>query len=179
MQTLWEARENERFPPRRSGKLRTHWRLGLRLVFGIFWGADAILKWAAYASGYDYVALVTGQATGQPAFVASWIDEWARIISGFPNFALFMAVLETMIALFVFFGLFTNLTSTVGIVFSFLIWSTAEGFGGIFMLGGATDIGPSPLYMALFAGLIITMAGRQLGLDSVLSRRYPRFSILM
>ncbi|MCL4517711.1 MAG: hypothetical protein M1587_00775 [Thaumarchaeota archaeon] len=84
-----------------------------------------------------------------------------------------------MIAVFVITGLLTNLASAVGIVFSFLIWSTAEGFGGIFMQGGATDIGPSPLYMALFAGLMITMAGRLLGLDALLSKRFPRFAFLM
>ena len=179
MQSPWIVLEDEQFPPASFGKLRNHWRLGLRLVFGIFWSADAFLKWTAYANGFDYVGLVTGQASDQPAFIASWIVEWGKIIQAFPNLALFMAVLETLIAVFVITGLLTNLTSAVGIVFSFLIWSTAEGFGGIFMQGRATDIGPSPLYMALFAGLMITMAGRQLGLDALLSKRFPRFAFLM
>src|SRR2546422_11097254 len=36
-----------------------------------------------------------------------------------------------------------------------------------------------PLYMAMFAGLIIVRAGMQRGLDRCILRRYPRLSLLL
>ena len=94
-----------------------------------------------------------------------------------PGFPYVVAITETLIAVLII-GLFTKLTSIAGIVFSFLIWSTAEAFGGIFTQG-ATDIGTAPLYMAMFAGLVVVRAGMQRGLDERILGRYPRLSLLL
>src|SRR5207253_4967235 len=172
-------RSSESFPPEDAGLIRRNWRMGLRVIFGLFWAADAYLKWSLIAQGIDYRDLVSNAAEGQPSTVASWIRFWADIATSTPGFPYVIAVAETLIAIFIIIiGLFTKLTSLAGIVFSFLIWSTAEAFGGVFAQG-ATDIGTAPLYVAMFAGLIVVRAGMQRGLDGRILRRYPRFRLLL
>ncbi len=166
------------FPPAEAGLIRRNWRVGLRLIFGLFWAADAHLKWSLITQGIDYQELISSAAEGQPGAVASWIRFWASTAKAVPAFPYMIAMTETLIALFLIIGLFTKLTAVLGIVFSFLIWSTAEAFGGLFT-PGATDIGTSPLYMAMFAGLIVVQAGRQKGLDSWIIKKHPRLSFLL
>src|SRR6266498_5834591 len=171
-------RPSESFPLEDAGLIRRNWRVGLRVIFGLFWAADAYLKWSLIAQGIDYGDLVSSAAKGQPSIVASWIRFWADIANSTPGFPYIIAITETLIAIFIIIGLFTKLTSVAGIGFSFLIWSTAEAFGGVFTQG-ATDIGTAPLYMAMFAGLIVVRAGMQRGLDGRFLRRYPGFRLLL
>lgn len=161
------------FPSEGSGLVRRNWRVGLRLIFALFWSADAALKWKLVLDGVDYAAIIAAGSSGQPAWLSSWINYWSGIAKGTPGFAYVIAILETVIALFLFTGFLTNVVSFGGMVFAFLTWSTAEAFGGIFVQG-ATDIGTMPLYMAMFAGLIVVQAGKDKGLDVILSRRYKR-----
>ena len=171
-------RSSESFPSEDAGLIRRNWRVGLRVIFGLFWAADAYLKWSLIAQVIDYRDLISNAAMGQPSAVASWIRFWADIANSTPGFPYVIAVAETLIAIFIIIGLFTKLTSLAGIVFSFLIWSTAGAFGGVFTQG-ATDIGTAPLYVAMFAGLIVVRAGMQRGLDGRILRRYPRFRLLL
>src|SRR5437667_9599207 len=164
--TLKDNHSSESFPLEDAALIRRNWSVGTRLIFGLFWAADAYLKWPLIAQGIDYRDLVSSAAEGQPSTVAAWIRFWSDIASSTPGFPYVIAVAETLIAIFIIIGLFTKLTSLAGIVFSFLIWSTAEAFGGVFTQG-ATDIGTAPLYMAMFAGLIVVRAGMQRGLDGV------------
>ena len=166
------------FPAPGSGAIRRNWRLGLRLIFGSFWLADAILKWELTLQNVDYADVIAQAASGQPPLISSWVNFWAGIAKATPNFSILIAVLETIIAIFILLGFLTKLTSISGIAFSFLIWSTAEGFGGMFE-NGATDIGTSPLYMAMFAGLIVVQGGKQHGLDGWLASRFPRLDFLL
>jgi len=171
-------RSSELFPLEDSGLIRRNWRVGLRVIFGLFWAADAYLKWSLIAQGMDYRDLISSAAQGQPSTVASWIKFWVDIANSTPGFPYVIAAVETLIAIFIIVGLFTKLTSLAGIVFSFLIWSTAEAFGGVFTQG-ATDIGTAPLYMAMFAGLIVVRAGMERGLDERILRKYPSFRLLL
>lgn len=159
------------FPSEGAGLVRRNWRVGLRLIFALFWSADAALKWKLILDGVDYATIIAAGSGGQPAWLSSWINYWSGIAKGTPEFAYIIALLETVIALFLFTGFLTNWVSFGGIVFASFIWSTAEAFGGIFVQG-ATDIGTMPLYMAMFAGLIVVQAGRDKGIDAILSRRY-------
>jgi len=171
-------RSSESFPPEDAGLIRRNCMVGLRVIFGLFWAADAYLKWSLIEQGIDYQDLVSSAAEGQPTSVASWIRFWADIAISTPGFPYIIAIVESLIAIFIIIGLFTKLTSLAGIVFSFLIWSTAEAFGGVFTQS-ATDIGTAPLYVAMFAGLIVVRAGMQRGLDGRIFRRYPRFRLLL
>lgn len=76
-----------------------------------------------------------GGAIGkQPLFVKIWIHFWLYIISfNAHRFAIITATTETIIAIGLIFGIFTRYVMYFGIIFSLLIWTTAEGFGGYIM----------------------------------------------
>ena len=67
--------------------------------------------------------------------------------------AYLVAVVETLIALALIAGFARKLTYISAIVFSLLIWATAEGFGGPYT-AGAADIGTAVIYAVVFAGLL-------------------------
>jgi uncharacterized membrane protein YphA (DoxX/SURF4 family) len=86
-------------------------------------------------------------------------------------------VVETLIAIGLILGLFSNLTYIGGALLSVVIWSTAESFGGPYA-AGSTDIGAAIIYVLVFAGLFLAASGRYLGLDPWLGKHLGRFSFL-
>jgi hypothetical protein len=98
----------------------------MRLV----WRVDAILKWLpGFRTGY--MATIMGEADGQPGWLKPWFRFWIDWQHPHPYaFASLVAVAETLIAVAIIVGFARKLTYTAAIVFSLLIWATAEGFGG-------------------------------------------------
>jgi len=103
--------------------------------------------------------------------VQAWISFWIDVVNVNPvAFAYFVALAETALALALIFGILSNLAYLGGSVLAFVIWSTAEGFGGPYVLG-STDIGAAVIYIFVFALLWQTQAGLYLGLDRALGKR--------
>jgi uncharacterized membrane protein YphA (DoxX/SURF4 family) len=125
----------------------------LRIGFGIIWLIDAVLKWQpGFRSGY--VAIANMEAQGQPGWLHPWFSFWMRLQDPRATFfAYLVAVIETLITLALITGFARKLTCILAAVFSLLIWSTAEGFGGPYT-SGATDIGTSIIYVVVFLGLL-------------------------
>ena len=143
----------------------------LRIAFGLVWLVAAWLKWQP-AFQNTFVAQVSGAKDGQPGLIQAWISFWTTLISVNPLlFARFEAATETAIAIFLLFGLFSNLTFIIGLLLSLGIWSTAEGFGGPYIPGQSTDLGTALPYAILFAVLFSISAGRYYGLDQWLTPR--------
>jgi nitrite reductase (NO-forming) len=95
-----------------------------------------------------------GQAQGQPGWLKPWFHFWINLQH--PRvmfFAYLVALAETLIAVAVILGFARKLTYSAAIVFSLLIWGTAEGFGGPYT-AGASDIGTAVIYAVVFAGLL-------------------------
>ena len=65
---------------------------------------------------------------------------------------------ETVIALALILGTFSNLTFLVGVLLSVVIWPPAEGFGGPFPEAGSTGIGAAISYVLTSSAS--TSAGR-------------------
>ncbi len=159
-----------------------NWRergVGLaRIVFGLVWVVDAILKWQPPFQN-TFVAQVAAARDGQPAFVQTWITLWVNIVSLNPLlFARVEATTETALAIFLLLGIFSNLTSVVGILLSLVIWTVPEGFGGPYIPGSSTDIGTAFPYAILFVVLLCLAAGRYYGLDQWLTPRLGRWGFL-
>ena len=149
----------------------------LRIVFGVVWGIDAWFKWQP---GFvnQFMAYLMGAQDGQPQAVKSWIYFWHTIINVDPRaFAYAVAVGETLVALALILGVFSNLTAVVGILLSAVIWSTAEGFGGPYS-AGSTDIGAAVIYVLVFVGLFLSQSGLVLGLDRRLTPALGRWGFL-
>jgi uncharacterized membrane protein YphA (DoxX/SURF4 family) len=126
----------------------------LRVGFGVIWLVDAALKWLpGFRSGY--MDTIMGQAQGQPGWLKPWFDFWINLQH--PRalfFAYLVASVETLIAVALIAGFARKLTYGAAIVFSVLIWATAEGFGGPYTSGSA-DIGTAVIYAVVFAALLL------------------------
>jgi hypothetical protein len=84
-----------------------------------------------------------------------------------------VAAVETLIATALIFGFARKSTYIAAAVFSLLIWSTAEGFGGPYT-AGSTDVGASIIYVVVFLGLLALNAytgTSQYSVDRWLERR--------
>jgi uncharacterized membrane protein YphA (DoxX/SURF4 family) len=157
------------------------WRLNgiglLRILFGVIWGIDAWFKWQpAFVNNLnDYV---TGALAGQSPQVRAYIHFWHHLVGVDPRlFGYLVAIGETAIAIALIFGVFTNLTSLVGILLSTAIWTTAEGFGGPYH-AGSTDVGAAIMYAVIFVGLFLSQSGLFLGLDRRLTPALGKWGFL-
>ena len=125
----------------------------LRIAFGIIWLIDAVLKWLpGFRSAY--MDTIMGTADGQPGWLKPWFHFWINLQH--PRamfFAYLVAVIESLIAVALIAGFARKITYLSAIVFSVLIWATAEGFGGPYT-SGASDIGTAIIYAVVFAGLL-------------------------
>src|SRR6516225_3279572 len=137
-----------------SGRYLPAWpKDALRISFGVIWLIDAVLKWLPGFRA-SYMDTIMGEAQGQPGWLKPWFDFWIRFQH--PNampMAWLVAVIETLIALALIAGFARKITYTAAIVFSLLIWATAEGFGGPYT-SGASDIGTAIIYAVVFASLL-------------------------
>jgi nitrite reductase (NO-forming) len=125
----------------------------LRIGFGVIWLIDAVLKWLPGFRA-SYMSTIMGIADGQPGWLQPWFHFWIRLQhSQATFFAYLVAGIETLIAVALITGFARKLTYSAAIVFSLLIWATAEGFGGPYT-SGASDIGTAIIYAVVFAGLL-------------------------
>lgn len=177
-------RSDQSFPEGRRGirpAVKTWRRRGIaasRITFGLIWAVAAWLKWQPEFQN-KFLDQVTGAQDGQPQMIRGWIGFWASIIRTNPLlFARIEALIETTLAVFLIFGILSNLTYIVGILLSLGIWSTAEGFGGPYIPGQSTDVGTALPYVLLFGVLLLISAGYYYGLDQWLTPRLGRLGFL-
>jgi nitrite reductase (NO-forming) len=154
---------------------------GVRAAFGIVMAVDAYLKWQpAFAA--HYVGYLPNAANSQPVWLAPWFDFWLRIVP--PNVDFFVSatrLIETAVAIGLLLGLARRFTYLIGALFSLLIWSTAEGFGGPYT-SGATNLGPALVYALVFVALILfarLLGSTPYSLDYFIGRRFAIWGSLM
>ena len=125
----------------------------LRIAFGVIWLIDAMLKWLPGFKD-SYMSTIMGIRDGQPQWLRWWFDFWINLQHPAVTFFwVLVAATETLIALALIFGFARKLTYIAAIIFSVLIWATAEGFGGPYT-SGASDIGTAIIYAVVFLGLL-------------------------
>lgn len=149
-----------------------------RIIFGIVWVVAAWLKWQPKFIN-SFSDTVTGAKDGQSAPIQAWISFWGNLINANPHlFAILAASIETALAVFLIFGILTNLTCVVGFFYSLGIWSVAEGFGGPYKPGESTDVGTALPYAIIFIVLLAIAAGRYYSVDQWLTPKLGRLGIL-
>jgi uncharacterized membrane protein YphA (DoxX/SURF4 family) len=125
----------------------------IRVLFGLIWLIDAVLKWLPGFRS-TYVAAITGAAVGQPGWLRWWFDFWVNLQTPRPMFfAYLVAVLETLVALAILCGFARKLTYVFSAIFGVVIWAVAEGFGGPYTVG-SSDIGTAIIYAVVSLGLL-------------------------
>lgn len=127
----------------------------IRILFGCIWVIDALFKWQpGFQKGY--LDILVNAAKDQPLFLKPWFDFWIGTVSSNTQFFIYATALtESYIALAVLFGFARKFTYTIAILFSLLIWSTAEGFGGAYT-AGSTDIGAAIMYALVAFALLVS-----------------------
>jgi nitrite reductase (NO-forming) len=150
---------------------------GVRAAFGIVMAIDAWLKWRpAFAA--HYVGYLQNAMNGQPRWLTPWFNFWLRaVIQHTSFFVLATRLIETAIAIGLLLGLARRVTYTAGALFSLLIWSTAEGFGGPYT-SGATNLGPALMYALVFVAVALferLLGSTPYSVDFYIARRFPRW----
>ena len=149
----------------------------LRVAFGLIWAVSAALTWTADFASH-YVGYLHNAATGQPAWSAWWFELWIGLVTPHVGFFVWATrIAETLLALALLLGFARKITYIVGILFSLLIWSTAEGFGGPYSVG-ANNIGAAISYVLIFAALIVInlrSGPSPYSLDYLIESRWPRW----
>ena len=152
------------------------WGGAVRILFGLIWLMDAYFKWQP-SFLHGLLTVMHNGTMGQPAWLMPWFTLTHSIVAVQPTlFAHGIAIMETGLALAVLFGVARKVTYLGGVVWSLLIWSTAEGFGRTPPGSIATDIGTAIVYAAVFLALLAAdqcAATRPYSLDAVLERRLP------
>ena len=152
----------------------------LRIIFGLIWAIDVAFKWQpAFKSGF--LDQIKSAADGQPHWLHGWFNFWIHLISHNPQlFAVLVMIIEALIALALIFGVARRATYLTAAVFSLLIWSVAEGFGGPYS-ATSTDIGTGIIYAVVFFslyGLDRLSAHSSWSLDKLITRHIPWWSIV-
>lgn len=149
----------------------------VRSAFGLIWAINAYLTWRPEFAAH-YVGYLQNAAQGQPGWLLPWFNMWIAVVTPAAGIFIWVTrILETLIAIGLLFGIARKWTFIVGGLFSLLIWSTAEGFGGPYSTG-ASNMGPALVYVLLFAALLIfeRVLGRSpYSVDYYLEQRYPRW----
>lgn len=150
----------------------------VRAAFGLIWTINAILTWLPQFSAH-YVGYLQNAMQGQPRWLLPWFNMWLSLVTPAADVFIWVTrIIETLIAIGLLFGLARKWTYIIGMAFSLLIWSTAEGFGGPYSTG-ASNLGPALVYVLLFAALMLTerLLGRTpYSVDYYIEQRHPRWT---
>ena len=180
-----EAVSNQTEPKSNAETASRAWLIvaaaALRTAFGVFMAIDAWLKWQPGFAAH-YVGYLQNAANAQPRWLEAWFHMWLRLVTMHAGFFITTTrLIETAIAIGLLLGLARRITYFAGALFSLLIWSTAEGFGGPYT-SGATNVGPALVYALVFvaAALFEHLLGRNpYSLDYYIGRRFPKWASLV
>jgi uncharacterized membrane protein YphA (DoxX/SURF4 family) len=147
----------------------------LRITFGVVWAIAAWLKWQ-HGFAETYVPKLIAKAAAEPHWLTPWFHFWIRLerLASGP-LAYLIAITETAIAGMLILGVARRSLYIGGALYSLLVWSTAEGFGGPYRQG-STDIGTSIIYVLVFLALLVMLEhglDRGWTLDAAIARRLP------
>ena len=165
-----------------AGVFGTRWLRGaavVRILFGVLWAFDASFKWLpGFRGGQTLPDELSRAAKVHTPVVHQWLQLWNTVALANPGlFATVMAVLESLAALALIFGVLSNVAFIGTAVLSFGIWSGAEGFHLPFH-AGMTDLGPSAGYVFASLALFFAAAGSTWSVDTWLRPRLGRFAWL-
>ncbi len=154
-------------------KHRTGFKVFIRVIFGIVWLIDGILKFQP-GMIQAFPQLVQAGGTGQPAWLMPWFTFWFNVVSQNPAFWVYLiGTSELLLGIALILGLARKFSYSMGIILSLLLWSVPEGFGGPYGIG-STDIGTGIIYAFVFLALILInteFGTSKYSLDSILEKK--------
>ncbi len=156
------------------------YRLGLTLSFGVIWLIDAVLKWMpSFIDGFS--GYLQSAMTGQPNWIMGWYNFWINATAYNPAaFAYMVAVIETLLAVAIIFGIARKTAYLGGLLFTLFIWSVPDGFGAFWMTG-STDVGASIIYVILFLALLLVdgiLGPSRYSIDHLIEKKHKAWARL-
>ncbi len=150
----------------------------VRILFGLVWLIDAIFKWLpGFIHGQTLGDELGGAAKVSTPIVHQWLELWNTIgTANPPAFALVIAILESLAAVAIITGAFSNVVFIGSAMLSFGIWSGAEGFHLPWFRDGQTDLGPSVGYIFASLALFFAAAGSTWSVDRWLKPRLGKLA---
>jgi thiosulfate dehydrogenase [quinone] large subunit len=148
----------------------------VRILFGMLWGIDAIFKWLpGFVDGRTLPDELGGASKVTVPVVHQWLEFWNGVGLSNPSlFAHLIAIIETLVAIGLVLGLFSNVAFVGSALLSIGIWTGAEGMHLPWFQPGQTDLGPSVGYIFASLGLFFAAAGATWSIDSLLVNRVGR-----
>lgn len=161
------------------GRRWLHGAAVVRILFGALWACDASFKWQpGFIHGqtlHDELGKVTQVHT---PVIHQWLALTHMVgMANPPVTAVVIAIIETLAALALVFGVLSNAAFVGSAILSFGIWSGAEAFHLPFH-SGMTDLGPSVGYIFASLALFFAAAGSTWSVDSWLRPRLGAFAWL-
>ena len=161
------------------GRRWLHGAAVVRILFGALWACDASFKWQpGFIHGqtlHDELGKVTQVHT---PIIHQWLALTHMVgMANPPVTAVVIAIIETLAALALVFGVLSNAAFVGSAILSFGIWSGAEAFHLPFH-SGMTDLGPSVGYIFASLALFFAAAGSTWSVDSWLRPRLGAFAWL-
>ncbi len=132
----------------------------VRILFGLLWAFDAYWKWQPAFFEHSLSYLEQSQV-GQPAWIVAYIGFVIAVIRliGPIVFGIFAAALETVLAASLLLKRWQKWLLPIGFLYSFGIWTTAEGWGGPYLPGVTANrgdmLGTTNIYMVVYLYLMI------------------------
>lgn len=132
----------------------------VRILFGLLWAFDAFWKWQPAFLEHSLSYLRAAQI-GQPAWIVMYIGAFIRIcgIFGSVTFGIFAALAETLLAVSLLGKWGLKWSLPLGALYSFGVWTTAEGWGGPYALGSTGNrgdmLGTANMYIIVYLYLMV------------------------
>lgn len=156
--TTWRISQPAATPAERGLALR--WAHAAQLMFGFLWAWDALFKLQPYFFT-RFVSFLSGAEAGQPAWIVAWLHGWIALVMFISPvlFAVLAAIAEVVIAWSLLSGKLLRIMLPIGLIYSLMVWSTAEGFGGPFGMGTTgmpgNMFGLAVIYALIFGYLMV------------------------
>jgi uncharacterized membrane protein YphA (DoxX/SURF4 family) len=131
-----------------------------RVLFGLLWLFDAFWKWHPYFINHFMSFFSEELAESHAPWVLAYMHFAMSVVKavGPSLVAVLVALVETIIAASLMTGLFMRFTLPLGALFTIVLWTTAEGFGGPYAEGIGVDpaalLGTGIVYTGIFLYLM-------------------------
>ena len=153
----------------------------LRVLMGIVWMYDGFLKFYSGFAG-QFLSTLQGNQSSNPSWLSGWFQFWINVTgSNQVGVVYTVGFFEMALGVALVLGFMRKLAYTGGVVLALMIWSIAEGFGGIFQVitVNTTDVGTGIMYAFALFGLILINAAHgvsRYSVDYYLERHFPAWA---
>jgi hypothetical protein len=136
------------------------WCNAARVLFGCHWAWDTLFKLRPYFVTH-FVSFLAGAEAKEPAWMIGYLHVWIALVTHTSPilFGVLAALAEVVITWSLLSGKLLRIILPFGLVYSLMVWSTAEGLGGPYGNGSngmpGNMFGNAIIYALIFGYLMV------------------------